>query len=263
MDLDLMPASIRKIVSGLPYTENKTGLSGATVLMYPNLVLKAGKPNALTEGTVRMLEWLQGRLPAPRVEAYENADGLYWLLMTRIPGKMACDPAYLSAPDRLVSLLADAIRMLWQVDIRDCPRARTLDLELAHARWSLENGLVNFDRAEPETFGPGGFESPEKLLRWLEENKPPLEPAFSHGDCCLPNIFFSGSQVSGFIDLGDSGVADRWRDLALCHRSLKHNTDGTYGTSVPALKPESLFDALGIRPDWDKLRYYLLLDEFF
>ena len=28
-------------------------------------------------------------------------------------------------------------------------------------------------------------------------------------------------------------------------------------------QPEKLFDELGITPDWDKLRYYILLDEFF
>lgn len=263
MNFDQMPDAIRRIVEGLPYTENTAGMSGAKVLMFPDLVLKFGKPNALTDGTVRLLEWLQGRLPAPRVEAYENADGLFWLLMTRVPGKMACDQMYLSTPERLVSLLSQAIRMLWQVDISTCPRTRTLDMELAHARYSLENGLVDVENMEKDTLGPGGFESPEKLLRWLENNKPPLEPVFSHGDCCLPNIFFSGDRVSGFIDLGDSGIADRWRDLALCYRSLKHNTDGTYGTVVPGLRPESLFDALGLRPDWDKLRYYILLDEFF
>ena len=68
--------------------------------------------------------------------------------------------------------------------------------------------------------------------------------------------------MSGFIDLGDSGVADKWRDLALCFRSLRHNTDGTYGHVVPGLRAEKLFDHLGIAPDWDKLRYYILLDEF-
>lgn len=258
-----MPAAIRKRVSGLPYTENTTGMSGATVLVFPELVLKAGKPNALTDGTVEMMRWLEGRLPAPRVITYENTGDTAWLLMTRVPGKMACDREYLNAPDRLVPLLAKAVQMLWEVDYTACPRSRTLDAELAHAKYSLENGLVDVSRLEKDTIGPNGFESLEKLLDWLENNKPPLEPAFSHGDCCLPNIFFSGDQVTGFIDLGDSGVADKWRDLAYCYRSLKHNTDGTYGTVVPDLCPESLFDALGLRPDWDKLRYYILLDEFF
>ena len=263
MNFDLLPPSIRRLVEGKPYTENLTGMSGASVLIFPDAVLKCVKPDARTDETVSVLRWLEGRLPVPRVIACENTGDTAFLLMTRIPGRMACDPAYLSTPDRLIALLAQAIHMLWQVDIRDCPRSRSLDSELARARYRLKNGLVCMDRLEKDTIGLRGFESMEKLLLWLENNKPPLEIAFSHGDCCLPNIFFSGDRVSGFIDLGDSGAADPWRDLALCYRSLRHNTDGTYGPVVPGLRPERLFDALGITPDWDKLRYYILLDEFF
>ena len=263
MDLANLPTEILRYVAGRSYTVNETGMSGSQVLIFPNMVLKTGPHSALTDGMVRVMRWLEGKLPAPRVIALERDAEKEYLLMTRVPGKMACDKNYLEQPDLLLSLLAEALRMLWAVDISGCPRSRTLDDELAHARHSLEKGLVDFSRCEPETFGPGGFESPEALLSWLEANRQPLEPVFSHGDCCLPNIFFDGDRVSGFIDLGDAGIADKWRDIALCYRSLKHNTDGTYGIALPGFQPEKLFDYLGIQPDWDKLRYYILLDEFF
>ena len=263
MDFALLPPGIRSEIEGLPYTVSETGMSGAQVFIFPETVLKTGKISPLTNNMVQIMRWLEGRLPAPRVIRFEQDRGMEYLLMTRIPGKMACDPEYLNRPGLLLTLLSEAIHMLWQVDLMDCPVSRSLEEELAHARYSLENGLVDFSRCEPETFGPGGFASPEALLSWLESNKPPLEPAFSHGDCCLPNILFDGNRVSGFIDLGDAGKADRWRDLSLCYRSLKHNTDGFFGRVIPGFRPEALFDALGIRPDWDRLRYYILLDEFF
>ena len=263
MNSDRFPDTVARLTAGQPYTENSIGMSGDRVLVFPDKVLKIGGTSDKNAATAAITRWLEGRLPVPRVLAYAQEEERDYLLMSRIPGLMACDRAYLSRPETLLPLLKEALNLLWAVDISDCPRERTLPAELREARQRLEKGLVDTEYAEKGTFGPGGFESPEKLLRWLEENKPPLEPAFSHGDCCLPNIFFSGGQVSGFIDLGDSGVADRWRDLALCYRSLKHNTDGTYGTAVPGLRPESLFDALELRPDWDKLRYYILLDEFF
>ena len=263
MDFSLLPEKIRTEIEGLPCTVNETGMSGSAVWMFPDKVLKIGKISPLTDGMVLLMRWLEGRLPAPRILHFEREKDTEYLLMTRVTGKMACDKEYLSRPDRLVPLLAEAVRMLWQVDISDCPVSRSLESELAHARASLDAGIVDFSNAEPETFGPGGFDSPETLMRWLEDNKPPLEPVFCHGDLCLPNIFFDQDHVSGFIDLGDAGVADQWRDLALCYRSLKHNTNGHYGFTTPGFRPESLFDALGIRPDWDKLRYYILLDEFF
>jgi len=260
---DVFPSEIARLTAGQPFTENRTGMSGDRVLMFPGAVLKIGGSPTKNAATAQITRWLDGRLPVPRVLAYQQDESHDYLLMSRAPGVMACDPDYLSRPDALLPLLAEALDMLYRVDISDCPRERTLKAELQEAAQRLEAGKVDMERTEKDTFGPGGFESPEKLLHWLNDNQPPLELCFSHGDCCLPNIFFDGSRVSGFIDLGDAGIADRWRDLALCYRSLKHNTDGTYGKVYPGIKPEKLFDFLGIAPDWDKLRYYILLDEFF
>ncbi len=128
----------------------------------------------------------------------------------------------------------------------------------------MENNLVDVDDAEPETFGANGFENPEALLTWLQTHKPEYEPVLSHGDFCLPNIFLQDNQVTGFIDLGATGIGDKWRDIALCHRSLKHNCDGTFGDKVyPDFNPDLLFEELGIDPNSEKIRYYILLDELF
>ena len=137
----------------------------------------------------------------------------------------------------------------------------TLDDLLEAGEKRVRAHLVNTD--DPEIFGDDGFYSPTKLLNWLRENRPEPEPALSHGDFCLPNVFFEDGKVSGFIDLGDAGIADRWYDIALGYRSLKHNADGTYGKYYEGVKPDELFVKLGIEPDWEKIRYYILLDELF
>ena len=69
--------------------------------------------------------------------------------------------------------------------------------------------------------------------------------------------------MSGYLDLGFCAVADRYQDIALCWRSLAHNSDGSYGAAYPGIRPDALFDALGITPDREKVRYYILLDELF
>ena len=177
--------------------------------------------------------------------------------MSRVSGKMSCDEYYLERSDELVTLLAEGLKMLWSVDISDCPRTCDIDTELAKARYLAENGLA--DTAD-RTCG----KSPAELLEWLEKNKPSYEPVLSHGDFCLPNVFLENGRVSGLIDLGDCGIADKWRDIALCRRSLRDNFNGTFGGKIyPLFNADILFEKLGIEPDRKKLEYYLLLDEMF
>ena len=260
--MNRLPESIRRLTEGKPYRCDETGMSGSRILVFEDSVLKIGKYD---DGeTVRVMRWLEGKLPVPRVICYEQDGENKYLLMSRIPGKMSCDTYYLERPKELLSHLAEGLRMLWATDVSGCPRNRGIDAELREARERVESGRVRTDRAEPGTYGKGGFRDPEELLKWLEDNRPPYDPVLSHGDYCLPNIFIDGGKISGFIDLGDTGTGDRWRDIALCYRSLKHNFDGTYGGKVyPDFKPDMLFDALGIEPDREKLRYYILLDELF
>ena len=258
-----LPKQLRELVGDAPYSCDSIGKSGAAVLCYADMVLKIGPKEDTFSGFVEQLRWLKGKLPVPEVLCAMTEGEKQYLLMSRVPGKLYCDEEFLADPDRMTALLAQALQMLWAVDISDCPKARSLEDDLLEARERVEKGLVDIDDCEPETFAPGGFAGPEALLTWLEENKPPLEPVLSHGDFCLPNVFFERGSVSGFIDLGDCGVSDKWRDIALCHRSLRHNLSGKYAKTPIRYDPDKLFEKLGIDPDREKLRYYVLLDELF
>ena len=258
-----LPDSIRRLISGKACQTNNIGMSGAQVRVFDDCVLKIDKYSRKNEETVKIMRWLDGRLPVPKVLCYESNTGYQFLLMSRVSGRMACDSYYMERPKELIAGLAEALQ-LWSIDITDCPRIRDLDTELQEAAYRVMNHMVDMDKAEPSTFGKGGFRDPEDLLMWLENNRPVYEPALSHGDLCLPNIFLDQNGVSGLIDLGDTGIGDRWRDIALCCRSLRRNSEGTYGGRVyPGIRPEMLFDALGIDSDPEKLRYYILLDELF
>ena len=259
-----IPSKIKTLIDGKSYTIDSIGMSGNQVLLFEDMVLKIEEGLTAMEEQVHMMQWLEGKLPAPQVLAYEVFDGKGYLLMSKICGKMSCDTYYLEHPHVLLDALACGLKMLWAVDISECPKTRDLDTELEEAHMRVENNLVDLDNVEPTTFGKDGFESPKHLLAWLENNRPDFEPVFSHGDFCLPNIFLENGKIKGFIDLGDAGIGDKWRDIALCYRSLKHNFDGTYGGKVyKNFHPDMLFEKLGIEPDWDKLKYYILLDELF
>ena len=261
--INSMPESIRQLIEGKPYETDGMGLSGSQVRIYDDSVLKIEKEQPKLAQMVEVMRWLEGKLPAPKVLATEVKDGYRYLLMSKVAGRMACDEYYMNRPEELVTLLSEALKMLWSVDISDCPKTFDLDAELEAAKYRVENHLVNMERAEPETFGEGGFKNPEELLQWLYDHKPEPDPVFAHGDFCLPNVLFEDGKVSGFIDLGDAGIADRGYDIALGYRSLKHNADGTFGRAYEGVDPDELFVKLGIEPDWEKIKYYILLDELF
>lgn len=262
--MNVLPESINDLIKGKEYRTEDIGMSDAKIMIFDDSVLKIEKIDPQNDVTVKVMRWLEGKLPVPKVLCYEKDSEYQYLLMSRITGKMSCDNEYMSDPETLTKVLTEAIKMLWSVDVSDCPRIRDVDTELKEARYRVENNLVDIDNAEPSTFAESGFKDPEELLRWLEENKPEFEPVFSHGDLCLPNIFIENDKVSGFIDLGAGGVGDKWRDIALCYRSLRWNAEGAYGGKVyPDIRSQRLFDALGIEPDMDKIRYYILLDELF
>ena len=185
--------------------------------------------------------------------------------MSKIIGKMACDSDFLENSDLLLELLAKTLKQMWSVDVKNCPRVNSLENKLALAEYFVNHNFVDEEDAEPSTFGPDGFENPKELLKWLKENQPKnFEPVLSHGDFCLPNVFFEGENLSGLIDLGDFGVADKYQDIALCYRSLKHNFDGSFGGKIyEDFNADLLFEKLGLEPDWKKIRYYTLLDELF
>ena len=259
-----MPLRIQAWVDNKPFTVDDIGRSGNQVLIFDDMVLKIEDSSETMAEQVKLMRWLEGKIPVPHVIAYEEEGGKSYLLMSRVGGKMSCDIDYLEHPQTLSEALASGLKMLWAVDISECPSIRNLDVVLEEARIRVENNLVDVDDAEPTTFGKGGFESPEHLLQWLEEHRPSFEPVFSHGDYCLPNIFLENGRVNGFIDLGKAGIGDKWNDIALCYRSLKHNFDGTYGgKGYEDFNPDLLFEKLGLEPDWEKMKYYLLLDELF
>lgn len=268
-DIEEVPESIRKLIENKPYKIDDMGKSGSKILIFGDCVLKIVEirdkaSREKNDLSVQVMRWLKGKLPVPEVLRYESDDKNQYLLMSRLPGKMSCDEYYLEHPRELCRLLAEAFKMLWSLDVTGCPRERTMDRELKEAEYRVKNNLVDLEDAEPETFGEKGFENPQALLECLKENRPEYEPVLSHGDFCLPNILIQDGKVSGFIDLGDTGIGDKWRDLALCCRSLKHNFDGTFGGKVyPDFNPDMLFEELGIEQNRDKLKFYILLDELF
>lgn len=261
--LDL-PDKIKCLINEEMYSVDDVGMSDSTIILFNDKILKIQTMSEEAENEYHVMEWLQDKLPVPRVLGFERDNMKTCLLMTKVPGEMACSDKYMKNPEQLTAMLAEGLQMLWSVDISSCPFTWNLEKKLQMAKYTVENNLVDMDKMEPDTFGENGFKDLNHLLEWLYNNKPEEEMALSHGDFCLPNIFLLNGKVSGFIDLGKTGIADKWQDIALCYRSLLHNYDGMYtGKKYQGFLANMLFEKLGIEPDWDKIRYYILLDELF
>lgn len=261
-----VPQSIQALIRDREYRIDDVGLSDSSVICFEDMVLKIERAGEEAECEYKTLEWLAGKLPAPKILRFEKQNGFHYLLMSRMDGVMSCSEEYMKNPEELVRLLAQGLKLLWNVDTKGCPGWKGLDHKLRLARQRVEAGLCDMENVQEGTYGENGFENPAALLAWLEENRPQEEPVFSHGDYCLPNLFLKDGAVSGFLDLGRSGIADKYQDIALCYRSLRDNYNGKYGKDRYAglhFKPESLFEALDMEPDWEQINYYILLDELF
>ncbi len=258
----MMPEKIRAKLPGGTFAVDDIGCSDAQVMLFDDCVLKIEKDCNVSANEATMMRWLNGRLAVPQVIETAYEDGFRYLLMTRIHGKYLCDHSILDDQELLAELVADGLRQLWSVDVMNCPTDRTLNAKFSGIEEGLCLGTITLDSAcQAETYGPGGFESPAKLFDWLVKHRPTEELVLSHGDYCLPNIFCYGKQLTGIIDLGYAGVADKWVDIEKGLWSMWANTTGVFGGNKREFDRQRLFKALHMEPDEDRLRYYSLLSE--
>jgi len=264
-DLTSLPEAIKSRLSGYDRRSDFTGgWSTADVFRFegkhrPSLFLKLVKgddPEELCAEKERIM-WLEGRLAAPRVEAYvETPEGAY-LLTSAIPGVAASSVHVSSEGDavRLARLLAAGLRQVHSVPIAACPFDMTLAVRMEAARANVMAGRVDESNFEAEYLG----RSASALFDELMAKRPPTEDlVFTHGDYCLPNVILEGESVSGFIDLGRAGVADRYQDIALAIRSLRDNLGHREATEL------AFCEEYGIgKPETEKVEFYILMDEFF
>ena len=257
-----IPADIAKHIGDLHGEMDDVGCSGAQVILYRNKVLKIEPESNSAANEHRMMRWLQGKLLVPQIigEAFE--ENTRYLLMSRIQGDYLCKEEILDDQHLLAEMAAEGLRKLWSVDISTCPTDRSLDAKFHEIEAGIRGGTITMDNArQEETYGPGGFKSPSQLFDWLIQHRSDEELVLSHGDYCLPNIFCKDRQVSGFIDLGCSGIADKWVDIEMVLWSMWANTTGKFGGRSRPFDRRLLFDALELQPDEEKLRYYSLLSE--
>lgn len=231
---------------------SRAGVYRLAAPMQPTLFLKHMEATQADElrDEAKRLDWLQGKLPVPEVVYYlDDATGVY-LVTGAVPGHDLTEFNHeTDALKRQMTVeLAWGLRRIHTLDLTGCPFNHTPARQLA---W-LESQLAEHGGAAPSN----ELEAAYMRFKRLKAKRPEADDlVFTHGDPCLPNMLVEGDRLSGFIDLGSSGVGDRYRDLALARWSLRYN----FGRDYDAL----FFDAYGLpEPDMAKLAFHQAVEQF-
>ncbi len=196
-------------------------LESETDALYLKLI--ENQPTRTLERESKILEWIDGQLPTPKL-LYYGIDGcVEYQLTSEVKGT----PTYKAQPNErmeAVKILGETLQKVHSLDPAGCPIDNRLNNKLTQIEDTSE----------------------------LSE-RPDEELVFTHGDYCLPNIIIKNGALSGVIDWDYGGLADPYVDFASCTWSIRHN----YGENesndnwIP-----QFFESYGLTPDETKLKYY-------
>ncbi|WJL96812.1 aminoglycoside 3'-phosphotransferase [Microbacterium sp. ET2] len=229
----VVPGRVRRLAGGddlIPVWRNELGgltfrANGAGGIRY----VKWGPRNAETtvEGEAERLAWATRFTAVPRVIARGGDDDEEWLVTEALPGESAVAPRWIAAPEVAVTAIGVGLRSFHdRLPVPECPFS-----------WRVTD---RFEKAARR-----GIQLPEALRDAPSED----DLVVCHGDACAPNtVLADDGNVSGHVDLGALGVADRWADLAVAAMSLEWN----YGPGWT----ETFLDAYGVAGDEDRMSYY-------
>ena len=207
-----------------------------------------GRRPSLRDEADRMV-WAAAYLPVPRVVAVDESAGTTVLLTDALPGADAVDPCWRDDLPALVHALGRGLRAFHDaVGEEWCPFRFEVDHALEHVARRVAAGDV-----DPAAFHECHTHlSPAAALAELRAGAPDGEDlVVCHGDPCPPNFVLRRGAVTGYVDLGELGAADRWSDVAVGGWSVEWN----FGAELEPL----YYESYGIDPDPDRIRFYRLL----
>lgn len=257
-----IPAALQDWLQDTAIQEVNEGQSGTHIFRvekqgqpdhYLKIALRGSEQDMYPE--VSRLLWLHGRLPVPDVLYWGEDSTQQYLLISALGGLPLYDESIRDQLPALMPVYAQALHQIHRIPAATCPFDMRLDVKIAQAARRLQEGMVDTANFDPQRQG----RTAQSLFRDVRATRPADEDlVFTHGDYCTPNVLVDPDTmtVSGLIDWGRAGVADRYQDLALAARSIDYNFGSEW------VKP--FFDAYGVaQVDPARVNFYKLLDEFF
>jgi kanamycin kinase len=197
----------------------------------------------------RRLRWASGYAAVPRVLGHGGDAGGQWLVTAALPGASAVAEQWKADPHTAVVGLGRGLREMHDaLPVESCPFDWSTERRVADAARRARDGELCLTDWPP---GYTGF-TVEQALRRASDPPPVDRLVVCHGDACAPNtLLYNDGRLSGHVDLGSLGLADRWADLAVATWSTEWN----YGMDWT----EVLLNAYGISRDQSRIDYYRLL----
>jgi len=162
-----------------------------------------------------MTRFLHPHHLAPRVFEYISTDDRDYLLTEALDGEDGIAEHHLADPERLTEVFGQSLRLIHQLPLTDCPFPDRMNEMATQARTNITRGYM--DRSIIAEDMSTAAE------RFLLMPAPDWEKVVIHGDYCLPNIIMSNFRLSGFVDLGTSGIGDPHYDLFWGIWTLNYN----------------------------------------
>jgi len=195
------------------------------------------------------LAWASAFVVVPRVLDHGRDDTGTWLVTEALAGTNAVDPRWLAAPAVAVDAIGVGLRALHDaLPVTACPFSWSVDDRIADVRERAARGAIDPARWHDDHRGL----TLDRALELLAAPPAVDRLVVCHGDTCAPNTLLDDAgRVTGHVDVGALGVADRWADLAIATWSTQWN----YGPGWES----ALLAAYGVAPDGPRTRYYRLL----
>ncbi|WP_030675367.1 APH(3') family aminoglycoside O-phosphotransferase [Streptomyces rimosus] len=264
---------LRRRYSGHQWAPVSDGASGAGVFRLGgegrDLFVKVAAAGASAASGLSLsaeaerLVWLAGvGVPVPRVVESGGDGAAAWLVTEAVPGRPASARWPREQRRDVAVALAGLARSLHELDWERCPFDRSLAVTVPQAARAVAEGSVALADVDEEREGWSG----ERLLAELERTRPATEDlAVCHGDLCPDNVLLDPRtcEVTGLIDVGRAGRADRHSDLALVLRELAHEEDPWFGPECVTAFLREYGRGREESVSEEKLAFYRLLDEFF
>ena len=208
--LSLYPKELHPLFEGADVYDSSCSREARVILIDKDggYYLKSA-PKGSLQREADMTRYFHQKGLATEVLCYLCAEQDY-LLTARVPGEDCTHEDYLAQPERLCDLLATRLRALHETDPGGCPVPNHTQQYLATVHRNYAEG--HYDQSLfPDNWG---YTSADDAYRVVKERAHLLKcDTLLHGDYCLPNIMLTDWQFSGFIDVGNGGVADRHVDL--------------------------------------------------